>query len=93
MSCRHITGRCTGNQTFLRFQGRVRFFRSSARAFRYVARDVAGVQEIRRFGDFKDESGSSALAQERSRTSNEMWQVYRKSVVFELSRTSQVLPL
>ena len=33
-------GRYTGNQTFLNFQGRVRFFRSSARAFRYVERDV-----------------------------------------------------
>ena len=54
---------------------------------------LAGVQEIRRFCVFKDESGSSAPAQERSDTLNEMWQVYRKSDVFEFSRTSQVLPL
>ena len=54
---------------------------------------LAGVQEIRRFCVFKDESGSSALARERSDTLHEMWQVYRKSDVFEFSRTSQVLPL
>ena len=54
---------------------------------------LAGVQEIRRFCVFKDESGSSALARERSDTLNEMWQVYRKSDVFEFSRTSRVLPL
>ena len=47
---------------------------------------LAGVQESRRFSVFKDDSGSSAPAQERSETSHEMWQVYRKSDVFECSR-------
>ena len=80
-SCRHITGRCAGKQTFLRFQGRVRFFRFSARAFRYVEPDVAGVQEIKRFWVFKNESGSPALAQERSDTLNEMFSVkYRGAI-------------
>ena len=54
---------------------------------------LAGVPENRRFCVFKDELGSSALARERSDTLHEMWQVYSKSEVFELSRTSQVLAL
>ena len=57
LSCRHITGRCTGKRMFFKFQGRVKSFRSSARASRYVERDVAGVQEITRFGAFEEESG------------------------------------
>ena len=36
---------------------------------------MAGVQEIRRFLVFKDESGSSALAQERSDTLDETFSV------------------
>ena len=60
---------------------------------RHIGRLLAGVQESRRFCGFKDESNSSAPAQKRPDTLKEMRQVYRKSDVFEFSRTSQVLPL
>ena len=44
-----IHGRSKASPAVLRFQRRDRFCRFSARAFRYVEPDVAGVQEIKRF--------------------------------------------